>query len=95
MSSVKIEDKNQLEQLSARIFLLTGIKFTQQQLLSLCVSFSSENMDDLISYISVQNRIWSDEEIESYYKENTEDFGEGTEDLSENVDYILYGKIGK
>ena len=95
MSSVKIEDKNQLEQLSAKIFLLTGNKFTQQQLLSLCVSFSSENMDDLISYISVQNRIWTDEEIETYYNENTEDFGEGTEELSENIDDIIYGKIGK
>lgn len=95
MSSVKISDKNQLEKLSARIFLLTGTKFTQQQLLTLCVSFSSENMDELISYISVQNRIWSDDEIDSFYDENAEDFGEGSENLSDNVDDILYGKIGK
>ena len=64
MSSVKITDKNLLEQLSAKIFLLTGTKLTQQQLLTLCVSYSSDNLDDLISYISNESRIWTDEEIE-------------------------------
>lgn len=93
MSSVKITDKNLLEQLSAKIFLLTGTKLTQQQLLTLCVSYSSDNLDDLISYISNESRIWTDEEIEKYYEENVQDFGEGSEKLSENIDEILYGKM--
>ena len=93
MSSVKITDKNLLEQISAKIFLLTGTKLTQQQLLTLCVSYSSDNLDDLISYISNESRIWTDEEIEKYYEENVQDFGEGSEKLSENIDEILYGKM--
>lgn len=93
MSSVKIADKQLLEKLSARIFLLTGTKLTQQQLLTICVSYSSENLDDLLTYISVQNRIWTDNEVERYYEENVEDFGEGSEKLSKNIDTILYGKM--
>ena len=93
MSSVKINDKNQLEQLSAKIFLLTGTKLTQQQLLTLCVSYSSDNLEDLILYISNESRIWSDEEIDEFYKENVQDFGIGSENLSENINDILYGKM--
>ena len=93
MSSVKITDKSILEQLSAKIFLLTGTKLTQQQLLTLCVSYSSDNLDDLISYISNESRIWTDKEIEEYYEENVQDLGEGSEKLSKNIDDILYGKM--
>ncbi len=93
MSSVKITDENLLEELSAKIFLLTGTKLTQQQLLTLCVSYSNDNLDDLLSYISTESRIWTDEEIEEYYEENVQDFGEGSEKLSKNIDEILYGKM--
>lgn len=90
-TSVKMKDKSTLEQLSARIFLQTGRKFTQQELLAYCVAYSSDNIDDLISNIITENRNWSEDEINDLYLDFVTDLGERTENLSKNVDNILYG----
>jgi len=91
MSSVKMTDKDQLERLAAQILLKTGKKFTQQELLTLCVHFTSENLDKFVSQVTKENRIWTQEEIEQLEKEYIIDFGEGTEKLSSNIDDIVYG----
>ena len=91
MSSVKMTDKDQLERLAAQILLKTGKKFTQQELLTLCVHFTSENLDKFVSQVTKENRIWTQEEIEQLEKEYIIDFGEGTEKLSGSIDDIVYG----
>ncbi len=91
MSSVKISRKDQLEKLAAKILLKTGKKITQQELLALCVQYSDENLDEFILQVTKENRKWDAEEIKQLEMEFIEDFGEGTETLSSDVDKILYG----
>lgn len=91
MSSVKILNKEILDQLAAKILLKTGKKYTQQELLSLCVQIASENIDDFIKKITKKQRIWTEEEIEQLKKRISFDLGEGTENLSQQVDELLYG----
>ena len=85
-------DKEQLERLAAQILLKTGKKFTQQELLTLCVHFANENLDKFVSRITRENRIWTLAEIEQLEKEFITDFGEGTENLSETIDDVIYGE---
>ena len=91
MSSVKINDKEQLERLAAQIFLQTGKKLTQQELLTLCVEFAHEKLEAFLKKVIKEQRIWSAEEIKELDEKFIDDFGEGTEELSNNVDKILYG----
>ncbi|MBD3189099.1 MAG: hypothetical protein GF308_00560 [Candidatus Heimdallarchaeota archaeon] len=91
MSSVKITDKEKLDKLAAKILLKTGKKFTQQDLLSLCVQFTDEKLDEFIAKILKASRVWDEEEISSLEKRYISDLGEGTESLSEEVDGVLYG----
>lgn len=91
MSSVKIVDKKKLDQLAAKILLKTGKKFTQQNLLSLCVQFTDEKLDEFIAVLLKASRVWDKEEISSLEKKYILDLGEGTESLSEEVDEVLYG----
>jgi hypothetical protein len=92
MSSVKMNDKDQLERLAAKILLKTGKKFTQQELLSRCVQFSDNKIDEFLSSVVKENRKWTKEEIHQLHKKYISDFGEGTEKLSTEIDKILYGK---
>jgi hypothetical protein len=91
MSSVKMTDKDQLDRLAARILLKTGKKFTNQELLSLCVQFSNENLDNFLSKVTKEHRKWSQEEIKKLEESFITDFGKGTETLSLDIDNILYG----
>ncbi len=91
VSSVKIVDKERLDQLAAKILLKTGKKLTQQDLLGLCVQFTDEKLDEFIANILRASRVWDEEEIRSLGKRYISDLGEGTESLSEEVDEVLYG----
>ena len=91
MSSVKIINKNKLDQLAAKILLRTGKKYTQQELLSLCVQFTDDKLDEFIEKVDKAHRIWSKEEIKKLEEKFISDFGEGTESLSEEIDEVLYG----
>ena len=91
MSSVKINNKDRLDRLAAKILLKTGKKYTQQELLSLCVQIAEEDIDEFIKKIVKRQKIWTKEEIEKLKKRITTDLGEGTENLSQQVDEILYG----
>jgi len=90
MSSVKMLDKDKLDQLAAKILLRTGKKYTQQELIGLCVQFTDEKLDEFIMNISRASRIWTKEEIKQFKEKFSVDFGEGTENLSEEVDKIVY-----
>lgn len=92
MSSVKMSDKDQLERLAAKILLKTGKKFTQQELLSRCVQFSDHKLDEFLSTVVKENRMWTEEEIRQLHKKYISDFGEGSEKLSSEIDKILYGE---
>lgn len=92
MSSVKMSDKDQLERLAAKILLKTGKKFTQQELLSRCVQFSNEKLDEFLSSVVKENRKWTKEEINQLHEKYITDFGEGSEKLSTEIDKILYGE---
>ncbi|MCE7748404.1 MAG: hypothetical protein GPJ51_08395 [Candidatus Heimdallarchaeota archaeon] len=90
MSSVKMIDKEKLDRLAAKILLRTGKKYTQQELLRLCVQFTDEKLDEFIMKLSHASRIWTKEEIKQFKDKFVIDFGEGTENLSEEVDKIVY-----
>lgn len=92
MSSVKIENKEKLERLAAKILLKTGKKITQQELLAKCVQFTDERLEEFLIDFIKENRIWEDKEIKNLEEQFIFDFGEGTENLSEQVDDIIYGE---
>ena len=92
MSSVKMSDKDLLERLAAKILLKTGKKFTQQELLSRCVQFSDNKLDEFLASVVKENRKWTKEEVHKLHEKYITDFGEGTERLSSEIDKILYGE---
>jgi hypothetical protein len=83
-------NKEQLDRLAAQIFLKTGKKFAQQELLAFCVQFANEHLDDFVSRITNENRVWTPEEIDQLEQEYITDFGKGTESLSEKINDIVY-----
>ena len=52
MSIVKITNKQNLDELVAKITLRLGIKTTQQEILDLCVRLGQEHFDELIQRIN-------------------------------------------
>jgi len=80
-----MNDKDQLERLAAKILLKTGKKFTQQELLSRCVQFSNDKLDEFLSSVVRENRTWTKEEIHQLHEKYITDFGKGTEKLSTEV----------
>ncbi|OLS18863.1 MAG: hypothetical protein HeimC3_48010 [Candidatus Heimdallarchaeota archaeon LC_3] len=83
MSVVKIKNKSQLDQLQAKVTLRLGRKPTQQELLDLCIDYSSQNIDDFIRLLD-QAPILNEEKINRILKKR---------DQRKEIPYI-YTNIG-
>lgn len=74
MSVVKIKNKDQLDQLQAKITLKLGRKPTQQELLDLCIDYSNQNIDDFIQLLN-QAPILDEEKISRILKKRDKKSG--------------------
>ncbi len=91
MSTVKFDLQTDLEELQARIYLDTKKKLTKKDILEITFKIGAKNYNQIINEIEKGNRSISPEKV-SEILFNALDFGEGTENLSEEIDTILYGK---
>ena len=91
MSTVKFDLQNDLEELQARIYLDTKKKLTKKDILELTFKIGEQNYNQLIKKIEKSEESISSDKI-SEILVHAVDFGEGTENLSEEIDNILYGK---
>jgi hypothetical protein len=88
---VKFDLQSDLEELQARIYLETKKKLTKKDILEMTFKIGAKNYNQLINEIERKNQSISSEAIEDLLQQ-TFDFGEGTENLSEEVDLTLYQK---
>jgi len=91
VSTVKFDLQTDLEELQARIYLDTKKKLTKKDILEITFKIGAKNYNQIINEIEKGNRSISPEKV-SEILFNALDFGEGTENLSEEIDTILYGK---
>ena len=91
MSTVKFDLQTDLEELQARIYLDTKKKVTKKDILELTFKIGAKNYNRLIEEIEKEDQSISLEKVNEILI-NAMDFGEGTENLSRDVDAILYGK---
>ena len=89
MSTVKFDLQEDLEELQARIFLETRKKLSKKEILEIVFKIGSEHFDQVINEIKNNERPLDDDIIKSVLQ-NVDDYGEGTERLSFQVDKIVY-----
>ncbi len=87
MSTGKLNLQTDLKELQARIYLDTKKKLTKKDILEIASKIGAKNYNQLIEEIEKGNRSISPEKV-SDLRLNAMDFGEGTENLSEDVDTI-------
>ncbi len=90
MSTVKFDLQTDLEELQARIYLDTRKKLTKKDILEITFKIGAKNYNQLIEEIEKGNRSISPEKVNEILID-VMDFGEGTENLSQDIDTILYG----
>ncbi len=90
VSTVKFDLQEDLEELQARIFLSTKVKLTKKEVLELVFRIGAKDFQQIINEIKPQSNTLDNKTIESIL-ELVEDFGPGTENLSGQVDEIVYG----
>ncbi|MHA1646237.1 MAG: hypothetical protein ACTSVL_01590, partial [Promethearchaeota archaeon] len=52
MAVIKTSNKEIIEQLQAKLTLQIGKRFTQQEIVDLCIEFAQENFEELINRAS-------------------------------------------
>ena len=90
VSTVKFDLQEDLEELQARIFLSTKVKLSKKEVLELVFRIGAKDFQQIINEIKPQSNTLDNKTIESIL-ELVEDFGPGTENLSVQVDEIVYG----
>ncbi len=91
MSSQEVVDREKLDQLSSKILDRTGKKVSHRELIELCLNFTEQKLEEFLANISQSNRKWTTEEVKKLEKDYILNFGEGSENWSEEVDKVLYG----
>lgn len=91
MSTVKFSEQEKLKTLQSKIFLATKVSLSQKEILELGLEFMEENFGLIVARLSRGNKILSQTELEKLFN-LTSDWGEGSEDSSENIDAYLYGE---
>ena len=92
MSTVKFELQDDLNELQARIYLATKKKLSKKEILELTFNFSKNNFDRLISLILEEDQgELNDNDIKDILS-LASDLGKDTENLSSEVDDIVYGE---
>ena len=91
VSTVKFDLQTDLEELQARIYLDTKKKLTKKDILELTFKIGAQNYTQLVKKIEKSDESISSDKIAEILIRSV-DFGEGSENLSEEIDTILYGK---
>jgi len=92
VSTVKFELQDDLNELQARIYLATKKKLSKKEILELTFNFSKNNFDRLISLILEEDQgELNDNDIKDILS-LASDLGKDTENLSSEVDDIVYGE---
>lgn len=91
VSTVKFDLQDDLDELQARIFLDTRKKLNKKELLELIFKIGAKNYEQIIDTLLASENHPIDDKIISEVLSLAEDFGPGTEDLSLQVDEVLYG----
>jgi len=92
VSTVKFELQQDLDELQARIFLATNKKLSKKEILELTFNFGKKNFDRLISLILEEEQGELNENDINEILTLTSDLGKGTENLSNEVDDVVYGE---
>ncbi|MDH5402462.1 MAG: hypothetical protein OEZ01_05725 [Candidatus Heimdallarchaeota archaeon] len=90
MSTVKFDRQEKLDELISRIYLDTKIKITKKDLLELIFDITSENYNLILQeLIKSTSRVISSINVDEML-EFVQDFGPGSENLSESINNIVY-----
>ncbi len=89
-TSVKVEDftKQKIDRLQAQLFLETGQKVTQQQILELLAEWGINNLETIKNLLLDTPIILTDQEIQAYDKVR---FSTGIKTDPSEIDKIVYG----
>ena len=90
MATVKFDSQDELDELQARIYLDTKIKLTKKEILELFFKYGKTHYDEIIQELKSDQEELTDADINDIL-DSVSDWGEGTENLSENVDEVIYG----
>lgn len=90
-TSIKVDDltKNKIEQLRAQLFLETGQKITQQQLVGLLADWGVENIEIIKQVLLDKPVILSKEEIKAYQRIRKDT---GIKTSPSEINDVLYGE---
>ena len=90
MSTVKFDFHDQLDELQAKLYLDTKIKITKKEILELAFKIGSKDYERLLKMVLVSKiKTITKKQLDEVLS-LAEDFGLGTENLSQEVDEILY-----
>ncbi len=90
MSAVKFDLHDELEELQARLYRDTGVKLTKKEVLEIIFRIGAEQYDLIVQEIRSRESSLDDETIQKVLS-LAEDLGEGSENLSLQVDTVVYG----
>jgi len=90
MTTVKFDLHDDLEELQARLYLDTRKKLTKKEILELIFKMGLENYPMIVNHIRSHEHPLTKAVIKKVLS-LARDLGEGSEDLSERVDEIVYG----
>ena len=90
MATVKFDSQDELDELQAKIYLDTKIKLTKKEILELFFKYGKTHYNEIIQELNTNQEELTDEDIDDILN-SVSDWGKGTENLSENVDEVIYG----
>ena len=87
---MKFDLHDDLEELQARLFLDTRKRLSKKEILELIFKIGLENYPMIVTHLQPHEHPLT-EDVMKKVLSLTHDLGEGSEDLSERVDEIVYG----
>ncbi len=91
VSTVKFDLQDDLDELQARIFLDTRKKLSKKEVLELVFRLGAQNYEKILETLLSSEEYLLNDEIINQVLSLAEDLGPGTEELSSQVDEIVYG----
>ena len=91
VSTVKFDLQEDLDELQARIFLDTRKKLSKKEVLELVFRIGVQNYEKILEMFLLSEEHPLDDETINQVLSLAEDFGPGTEELSSQIDEIVYG----
>ena len=92
VSTIKFDLQDQLNEIQARIYLEKKIKLSKKEILEIIFTIGLEQYEEILKRVENQQQKIDSSLIEGILS-LSEDFGEGSENLSNEIDDIIYRKI--